>query len=60
MAKRTTMLPRGKQRDRSRDEQDMLLRSAESLGRVIAELQRQLEDVGMPMKANAMKRRKKR
>ena len=60
MAKRTTMLPRGKQRDRSRDEQDMLLRSAESLGRVIAELQRQLEGVGVPMKANAMKRRKKR
>ena len=60
MAKRTTMLPRGKQRDRSRDEQDMLLRSAESLGRVIAELQRQLEDVGVPMKANGMKRRKKR
>lgn len=60
MAKRTTMLPRGKQRDRSREEDDMLLRSAESLGRVIAELQRQLEDVGMSTNTKPTKRRKKR
>ena len=59
MAKRTTMLPRGKQRDRSREEHDMLVRAAESLGRVIADLQRQLEDVGVPITTRTTKRRKK-
>jgi len=42
MAKRA--LPSRKPRDRSRDEESLLLRSAESLGRVIGALQRQLDD----------------
>jgi hypothetical protein len=43
MAKRTIVLRARKPRDRSRDDDSMLLRSAESLGRVIAALQRQLD-----------------
>jgi hypothetical protein len=37
------MLPARKMRDRSRDDDSLLLRSAESLGRVIGALQRQLD-----------------
>jgi hypothetical protein len=44
MAKRRKMLPARKPRDRSRDDDSMLLRSAESLGRVIGALQRQLDE----------------
>jgi hypothetical protein len=43
MAKRTRVLPARKQRDRSRDDESLLMRSAESLGRVIGSLQRQLD-----------------
>ena len=44
MAKRTKTLPARKPRDRSRGDDSMLLRSAESLGRVIGVLQRQLDE----------------
>jgi hypothetical protein len=43
MAKRKKALPARKQRDRSRDDDSVLLRSAESLGRLIGLLQRQLD-----------------
>lgn len=42
MAKRSKVLPARKQ-DRSRDEESLLMRSAESLGRMIGTLQRQLD-----------------
>jgi hypothetical protein len=42
MAKRKKVLPARKPRDRSRDD-SLLLRSAETLGRVIGALQRQLD-----------------
>ena len=42
MARHGKLLPARKPRDRSRDEASVLLRSAESLGRVIGALQRQL------------------
>ena len=58
MAKRK-MLPRAKPRDQSREGDDMLLRSAESLGRVIAELQRELAEARLPMNAKATRKRKK-
>ena len=44
MAKQKRALPARKRRDRSRDDESLLLRSAESLGRVIGALQRQLDD----------------
>jgi hypothetical protein len=44
MAKQMKLLPARKPRDRSRDDDSLLLRSAESLGRVIGVLQRQLDD----------------
>ena len=43
MAKQKKVLPARKPRDRSRDDDSLLLRSAESLGRVIGVLQRQLD-----------------
>jgi hypothetical protein len=43
MAKHGKTLPARKPRDRSRDDDSILLRSAESLGRVIGSLQRQLD-----------------
>jgi hypothetical protein len=43
MTKRKKVLPARKPRDRSRDDDSLLLRSAESLGRVIGALQRQLD-----------------
>jgi hypothetical protein len=43
MARRKAVLRARKQRDRSRDDDSLLLRSAESLGRVIGALQRQLD-----------------
>jgi hypothetical protein len=42
MAKRTRMLPARKPRN-SRDDESLLMRSAESLGRMIGTLQRQLD-----------------
>ena len=45
MARHGKLLPARKPRDRSRDEASVLLRSAESLGRVIGTLQRQLNTV---------------
>ena len=44
MAKRRKVLPARQTRDRSRDDDSLLLRSAESLGRVIGALQRQLDE----------------
>ena len=46
MAKRDKVLPARKQRDRSREDESLLIRSAESLGRMIGSLQRQLDDAG--------------
>jgi hypothetical protein len=44
MAKRKKVLPaRKRQRDRSRDDESLLMRSAETLGRMIGTLQRQLD-----------------
>lgn len=43
MARQERVLPARKSGDRSRDDDSMLLRSAESLGRVIGALQRQLD-----------------
>jgi hypothetical protein len=43
MARQIKLLPARKPRDRSRDDDSLLLRSAESLGRVIGALQRQLD-----------------
>jgi hypothetical protein len=43
MAKRKKVLPARKPRDRSRDDESLLMRSAESLGRMIGTLQRQLD-----------------
>lgn len=45
MARQERVLPARKPSDRSRDDDSMLLRSAESLGRVIGALQRQLDGV---------------
>jgi len=53
MAKRTKVLPARKPRDRPRDEDSLLLRSAESLGRVISALQRQLDDVARRLSDSA-------
>ena len=44
MARRRRVVPARTPRDRSRDDDSMLLRSAESLGRVIGALQRQLDE----------------
>jgi hypothetical protein len=44
MAKRRKLIPARKPRNRSRDDDSLLLRSAESLGRVIGALQRQLDE----------------
>jgi len=46
MAKRKKVLPARKQRDRSREDESLLIRSAESLGRMIGSLQRQLDGAG--------------
>jgi hypothetical protein len=43
MTRQIKLLPARKPRDRSRDDDSLLLRSAESLGRVIGALQRQLD-----------------
>lgn len=43
MAKRRKVLPARKPRDRARDDDSLLLQSAESLGRLIGALQRQLD-----------------
>jgi hypothetical protein len=43
MAKRNKVLPARKLRDRARDDESLLIRSAETLGRTIGSLQRQLD-----------------
>jgi hypothetical protein len=43
MAKRDKVLPARKPRDRARDDESLLIRSAETLGRTIGSLQRQLD-----------------
>lgn len=43
MAKRDRVLPARKPRDRPRDDESLLIRSAETLGRTIGSLQRQLD-----------------
>jgi hypothetical protein len=53
MAKRRKVLPARKPRDRSRDDDSLLLRSAESLGRVIGALQRQLDEATHRLKTAA-------
>ena len=53
MAKRKRALPSRKPRDRSRDDESLLLRSAESLGRVIGALQRQLDGATKRLSATA-------
>ena len=53
MAKRSKVLPARKQRDRSRDDESLLMRSAESLGRVIGSLQRQLDGAARRMSVAA-------
>jgi hypothetical protein len=61
MAKRKRVLPAKQPRDRSRDDDSMLLRSAESLGRVIGALQRQLDSATkrLTQSASAKSARKK-
>jgi len=53
MAKRDTVLPARKQRDRSREDDSLLMRSAESLGRMIGTLQRQLDGAGKQISETA-------
>ena len=53
MAKRSKVLPARKQRDRPRDDDSLLMRSAESLGRVIGSLQRQLDGATRRLSATA-------
>jgi hypothetical protein len=53
MAKQKRALPTRKQRDRSRDDESLLLRSAESLGRVIGALQRQLDGASRRLSGSA-------
>jgi hypothetical protein len=43
MAKRKRVLPARKQRDQSGEDESLLMRSAETLGRMIGTLQRQLD-----------------
>ena len=52
MAKRTKTLPARKQRN-SRDDESLLMRSAETLGRVIGTLQRQLDGATRRLAATA-------
>jgi len=52
MTKRKTVLRARKQRDRSRDDDSLLLRSAESLGRVIGALQRELDKAARQLSAD--------
>jgi hypothetical protein len=54
MAKQKKVLPARKRRDRTRDDESLLMRSAESLGRVIGSLQRQLDGAArrIPMTAD--------
>ena len=53
MAKQKRALPSRKPRDRFRDDESLLLRSAESLGRVIGSLQRQLDGATRRLSATA-------
>src|SRR5262245_7850405 len=53
MAKRKKVLPVRKRRDRFRDNESLLMRSAEALGRMIGSLQRQLERGQEPLSDTA-------
>lgn len=53
MTKQGKVLPARKQSDRSRDEESLLMRSAESLGRMIGTLQRQLDGATQSLSQNA-------
>ena len=53
MAKRKRALPARKPRDRFRDDESLLLRSVESLGRLIGSLQRQLDGATKRLSATA-------
>jgi hypothetical protein len=53
MAKREKVLPARKQRDRSREDESLLMRSAENLGRMIGTLQRQLDGAGKRLSETA-------
>lgn len=53
MAEHKRALPKRKPRDRSRDDDSLLLRSAESIGRVIGLLQRQLDGATKRLSATA-------
>lgn len=53
MTKQKRVLPARKPIDRSRDDESLLLRSAESLGRVIGSLQRQLDSATKRLSATA-------
>jgi hypothetical protein len=54
MAKRDKVLPARKPRDRSRDDESLLIRSAETLGRTIGSLQRQLDGATRRLSETAM------
>ena len=53
MARRRKVLPARKPRDRPRDDDSLVHRSAESLGRVIGALQRQLDDLATRLSDSA-------
>jgi hypothetical protein len=53
MTKQKRALPTRKPRSRPRDDESLLLRSAESLGRVIGSLQRQLDSATKRLSATA-------
>lgn len=53
MAKQRRRLPTRKQQDRSRDEKSLLIQSAESLGRMIGALQRQLDGAARKHRAQS-------
>ena len=59
MAKQGKVLRARKPRDRSRDE-SLLLRSAESLGRIIGALQRQLDHAARTLSTDSRKTTRKR
>ncbi len=58
MAKQKTKVPQARKSDASRDDDSLLMRSAESLGRVIGSLQRQVQDGTKRMSTMADEARK--
>ena len=59
-ARATTRAPQPKKVRRKRAEESLLLRSAESLGRVIGTLQRQLEEARIVTTTRARAKKKKK